>query len=310
MNKILVTPRSLTRDGSPQLELLERAGFGVVFSSPGRLPTEEELKRLLPECVGYLAGVERITDSVLSAAPNLQVISRYGVGTDNIDLEAARRRNIEIRHARGANARGVAELTLGLILACLRSIPLSSARLRAGQWERRLAKELVGETVGLVGCGSVGQIVASMATAIGATVVAFDPFPEAGFSPGPGFRFASLEEVLRTSLVVSLHCPPLENGRPMIDSPELATMRFGAILINTARSGLVDDEAVLAALEGGKLLAYATDVFDKEPPAPSKLLAHERVIATPHIGAYTEQSTARVTRLAVQNLLESLRAAP
>ncbi|MGD1973674.1 MAG: hypothetical protein PVG73_06355, partial [Desulfobacterales bacterium] len=137
MEKIIVTPRSLTKDGDPALDLLTGEGFDVVFSTPGSMPQEDELIRLLPGCVGYLAGIEPITAAVLEAATDLKVISRNGTGINSIDLEAAQRLNIKILRAVGANARGVAELTLGVILGLIRSIPFSDACLKREKWERR-----------------------------------------------------------------------------------------------------------------------------------------------------------------------------
>ena len=141
MNKILVTPRSLTKEGDPALDLLTNEGFEIVFSTPGSMPQEDELIRLLPGCVGYLAGVEQITAAVLETAADLKVISRNGTGINAIDLQAAQRLNIEIMRAEGANARGVAELTLGMILGLIRSIPFSDAHMKREVWERRKGLE-------------------------------------------------------------------------------------------------------------------------------------------------------------------------
>lgn len=136
MARILVTPRSLTKGGDPALELLRKAGHEVVFCTPGKAPEEAELLRLVPDCAGWLAGVEKITDTVLAAATHLKAISRNGTGVDSIDLASCARRGIAVLRAEGANARGVAELTLALVLSLLRAVPFSDARLKAGGWER------------------------------------------------------------------------------------------------------------------------------------------------------------------------------
>jgi D-3-phosphoglycerate dehydrogenase / 2-oxoglutarate reductase len=305
--RILVTPRSLT-GGDPELDRLREAGYEVATCRAGQLPGEAELLALVPGCVGWLAGVEPISAEVLEAATALRAISRNGTGVDNIDLEAAKRLGIAVLRAVGANARGVAELALGLILALARSVPFSDAKVKAGQWERRRGIEIGGRTVGLIGCGRIGKLLASYALGVGAKVVAFDAFPDASFAPGSGFRYASLEAVLAEADALSLHAPGQPGGRPIVDAAALSRMKNGALLVNTARASLVDPAAVLKALEEGRLGGYATDVFEEEPPPPSALLKRPEVIATPHVGGFTAESVVQATRTAVRNLLEALAA--
>jgi phosphoglycerate dehydrogenase-like enzyme len=306
MAKILVTPRSLTRDGDPSLDLLRKAGHELVFCTPGKAPDEAELLRLVPGCTGWLAGVEKITDAVLAAAKCLKAISRNGTGVDSIDLAACARRGIAVLRAEGANARGVAELTFAVILSLLRSVPFGDARLKAGGWERRQGTEVEGKTLGVIGTGRIGKLVTRFALALDMTVLGFDTFPDPGFSPGPRFRYVGLDQLLRDSHVITLHCPHTPGEKPIIDRDAVARMRKGAALVNTARAGLVDGEAVLASLNEGRLAGYAVDAYDREPPEASPLLSHERVIATPHIGAFTAESVAAATRAAVDNLLAAL----
>jgi len=306
MRKILVTPRSLTKQGHPALVKLREAGYQIVFSTPGELPGEEKLLGLVPGCVGYLAGVEKITERVLGAADALRVISRNGTGIENIDVAAAAKRGIYICRAEGANARGVAELTLGLMLALARSVPFSDSALKGGRWERRQGAELEGRTLGLVGCGRIGKLVAEFALALGMAVRAHDISPDPAFSPPGDFAFAPLESVLAEAHFLSLHCPCPEGTAPLINTSSLGRMKKGSYLINTARARLMDEAAVLKALETGHLAGVAVDVFDPEPPRDSALVRHERVIATPHIGGYTEESLSRAVSVAVENLLKHL----
>lgn len=305
MNKILVTPRSLTRGGDPSLDLLKEAGYEVVFSTPGKQPGEEELIRLLPGCVGYLAGVEKISARVLEAAEDLRVISRNGTGIDNIDTDAANRLNIRICRTKGANARGVAELTIGLIFALVRSIPFSDANLKNEKWERRRGIELENRTLGLIGCGEIGKRVALLATGMGMKVLAFRRHPDYSFSPD-NFSYVSLEDLYRQSDIISLHCPPLESGKPMIGKDVIAKMKKGVYLVNTARAALLDEDAVLEGLESGQIAGVAVDVFAQEPPSDYRLVKYNRVVATPHIGGYTSESVSEATRQAVDNLLKHL----
>jgi phosphoglycerate dehydrogenase-like enzyme len=306
MAKILVTPRSLTKGGDAALDALTKAGHELVFCSPGAMPQERELMDLVPGCVGWLAGVEKITDTVLAHADCLKVISRNGTGVDSIDLAACARRGISVLRADGANARGVAELTVALMLSLLRSVPWSDARMKAGAWERRQGTELEGKTLGIVGTGKIGKLVAKLALAMDMRVLAYDVFPDPHYAPSANFRYVALEELLSGSDVVTLHCPHTPGAKPLLDAAAIARMRKGAVLVNTARGELVDAEALRAALEGGRLAGYGVDAYEKEPPGPSALLSLERVIATPHVGAFTAESVSRATRAAVDNLLHAL----
>ncbi len=310
MSKILVTPRSVTKGGHRSLEVLRDAGFEIILCTPGKQPSVDELRALLPGCVGYLAGVEPITAEVLDVAKDLRVISRNGVGVDNIDLEAARIRGIAVLRADGANARGVAELAIGQLFALARGIAPCDWVLKRGGWERPArGVELAGKTLGIAGCGRIGKLVAEMALGIGMKVVAFDPCPDMDFAPGAEFGFMSLDDVFFRADFLSLHCPPAENGQPLIDAAALARMKAGVFIVNTARFDVLEAEAVLAGLDSGQIVGLALDVFDTEPPTDVRLVVHPRVIATPHIGAFTGESIDRAMTMAATQLLKELQGA-
>ena len=303
MPSVVVTPRSVSSGGHPSLARLERAGYEVVFPAPGRQPNEDELIAAMPGCVGYLAGVEPVTRRVIEAGSTLKVISRNGVGVDNVDLKAADECGIQVKRTVGANARGVAELAIGSMIAGARGIPAADRSLKGERWERSRGIELHGRALGLLGCGSIGQLVAEIALGMGMTVRAYDPFPPAGFNPGDRFSFADFGTVIEASDVISLHCPPSPDGY-VIGAAEIAAMKDGAILVNTARDGLVDAQAARAALDSGKLRAVTVDAFAKEPPDDFSFVAHDRVIGTPHIGGFTKESVDMAMDLAVTNLLD------
>lgn len=306
MEYVLVTPRSLSKSGHPSLEKISAAGFDIVYPSPGAQPTEAQILAVIPGAVAYLAGVEPIGAGVLEKATKLRVISRNGTGVDAIDLDAAKARGIEIRRAEGANARGVAELAFGHLLAAVRGISSSDAALKAGGWNRQKGRELEGKTLGLLGCGKIGKLVARFALAFDMKVLAYDLYPDNAFAPPGPFRFASFKEVVAGADFISLHCPPSPNGHPVIGSSEIAAMKKGAIVVNTARQSLVDEAAMLAALESGQIAAYTIDAFDIEPPENRAIIACPKVIATPHIGGFTDESVDRASDVAVDNLLDSL----
>jgi phosphoglycerate dehydrogenase-like enzyme len=307
MPRVIVTPRSMTADPPAELALLRDAGWEVVLGPAGRQPAPEELAELLPEATAWIAGVEPIGERELTLAPRLRVISRNGVGIDAIDQEAAARRGVRVLTAPGANASGVAELAIALMLTAARGIPEAASELRAGRWTRREGIELGSATVGVVGLGAIGARVADIAAGFGARVLGTDPAvrPEVAGR----HRVVALEELLASSTVVSLHTPGPRDGTPVIGAAELDRLPDGAILVNTARWGVVDPDAVLRALESGRLAAYAVDAFAEEPPAPHPLLAHPAVIATPHLGALTRSSATRAAGQAIRNVLDAMGAA-
>jgi D-3-phosphoglycerate dehydrogenase len=304
--RILVTPRSLTAERHPYVEALSARGYDVIYCTPGATPSEAELLELAPGCVGWLAGVEPVSPRVIEAAQKLVVISRNGVGVDNLPVDVLARKGVKVMVANGANALGVAELTIGLVFSALRSIPLADAGIKSGGWPRVRGREIHGRTVGLVGCGAVGRQVARMVVGLGARIVAFDPARPDLDLPSSSFFYAELPEILRSADVVSLHCPLPKGGRALLGKSELPTLKPGAVLINTARARLIDEEALIEALDDGRVSCYATDVFEAEPPASLRLASHRRVIATSHIGGFTEESVDRATRIAVDNLLLAL----
>ena len=304
--KVLVTPRSLTETPHPAVEAMRHQGIDVVYSSPGRQPDEQELLRLVPGVSGWLAGVEPVSPQVIAAAAQLRCISRNGTGVDNLPLEKLKQRNIVLRTAGGANAQGVAELAIGMMFSALRHIPYTDAGIKAGGWPRKRGFEIRGRQVAVVGFGAVGREVARLAAALGASVLAHDPYYAGPREMPYPLRWASLSECVSSADILSLHCPSPADGRAVLAAPLLETAKRGLILVNTARASLVDEEALAIALDSGKVSTYCVDVFDPEPPQLPGLAARPEVIATSHIGGYTEESVTRATEFAVANLLETL----
>lgn len=305
--RILVTPRSLTLEPHPDVERLRGNGFDIVYSRAGATPTEDELLELVPDCVGWLAGVEPVSSRVVEAAGNLRVISRNGVGVDNLPVDVLAKKGVKIMIAEGANAFGVAELTIGLVFSALRAIPHADAGIKAGGWPRMRGKEIRGRTVGIIGCGAIGREVARMIIALGARVIAYDPARPNLDLPSSAFEYAEIDDVIGQTEILSLHCPLPKDGSSLLDRTRLNSARPGLVLVNTARARLVDEDALIDALDAGQVGCYATDVFEPEPPISLRLAGHERVIATSHIGGFTAESVDRATRIAADNLLSALR---
>jgi D-3-phosphoglycerate dehydrogenase / 2-oxoglutarate reductase len=305
--RILVTPRSLTSSPHPLVERMRGLGFDIVYCTPGKLPAEDELVDLVPGCVGWLAGVEPVSERVIEAADRLAIIARNGTGVDNLPLDLLRRRGIELAIARGANARGVAELALAMILSGLRHVPRTDAGIKLGGWPRHTGREIAGATIGIVGCGAVGATLARLCAGLGARVLGHDPMEPEIATGSETLAYLPLPQLFEQCDVVSLHCPSPADGRPVVTAERLGSMPQGSILVNTARAGLVDEDALLVALESGRLSAYATDVFATEPPTDLRLASHPAVIATSHVGGLTTESVERATRMATDAIIAALR---
>ncbi|WP_068088081.1 NAD(P)-dependent oxidoreductase [Polycladidibacter stylochi] len=306
MKRILVTPRSMTQSVPPALRKLEDEGFELVIPTPGKIPSEAELIAAVPDCWGWIAGVEPVSPKVIHAAKSLQVISRNGVGVDNLPIKLLEENNIRVERAVGSNANGVAELTLALMLAALRHIPASDRGIRDGAWPRIRGCEIAGSTVAVLGLGAIGKLVAQKLLKLNARVIGYDPYSDGEELKqfGTFEQYDQIEPILRECDALSLHMPLPENAQPVLDAKVLQQLKPGAVIVNTARAGLVDQNELLKAMNQARVAAYATDVFDTEPPQPSELLAHERCILTSHIGGFTAQSVERVTQVSVDNLLK------
>ena len=228
----------------------------------------------------------RVDRDLLAAASRLRVVGRLGSGLDNIDLEELRKRGIDLIHGGGLNSQAVAEYVLGAAVAVGRRLLESDRDVREGRWSSYSGKELAGETLGIVGGGETGAAVCRIALALGMTVLCSDPYREAP----AGAVQSSLDDLLGRSLVVSLHVPLTEKTRHLIGARELGLMRHDAILINVARGGVVDEEALAAVLGAGKLGGVAIDVRPQEPPTNDPLIGLDRVLLTAHLAGHTERS--------------------
>ena len=292
-------------DLAPQaLELLQK--FEIVFA--GKTPDEESLVRLCAEKqpVAILVRYGKVPSRVMDASKNLRVIAKHGVGIDTIDSQAAAERGITVKAATGANAGAVAEHTWALILDCAKGTTKLNARMHAGHWDKvtHKALELKGKTLGLVGLGAIGQRVANIGVAFGMHVIAYDPY--ASKAPA-GVTVADLATVISQSEVLSLNCPLTEQNRNMINRVTLAKMKDGAILVNTARGGLVDEAALLDAVKSGKLRAAGLDSFQVEPmAAPHIFHGVPGIILTPHTGGVTSDAYVSMGTAAARNILAVL----
>ncbi len=305
--RVLVTPTSYGQhDPRLRSELESRVGE-VIYNPTGRPLSSSELCSLLVDCDGYIAGLDTIDRAALQAANRLKVIARYGVGVDRIDLEAAREKGIVVTNTPGANAVSVAELTIGLMLSLARMIPAASAATKAGEWPRLSGIALEGKTVGLLGLGAIGKQVARRLCSFDCTIIAHDPAPDEAFAEECGLTLLPPGEVIARADFLSLHVPVSPETAGMVNAAFLAQMKEGAFLINTSRGELIDEKALLDALQSGRLRGAGLDAFAKEPPsADNPLLALPQVIATPHMGAHTDGATNAMGWAALRDCLAVL----
>ncbi len=304
---ILVTARSFANAPGHHHELLREAGCIVDLKPPAHPYSAEQLRQLIPGYDGVILGLDACDASVIAAADRLKVISRYGVGVDAVDGQAAAAKGIALTNTPGANSLGVAELALGLMFALARQIPQVAASAKAGEWKRPTGWELSGKTLGVIGFGAIGRDVGQKAAALGMKVLAYDPFWKGEL---PGISRADLATILRESHIITLHTALTPETTDLINSSTITQMRDGACLINTARGELIDEDALYAALKSGKLGGAAIDAFRHEPPTGSPLLTLDTLIPIPHLGATTRESVERMCLMSVQNLLAVLRGEP
>ncbi len=304
--KVLTTPRSYGKTDPAVFEMLEKAGLEVIRNETGGILDREAMKRLLADCEGVIVGVDPLDAQVMAAAPRLRAIAKYGVGVDNIDLEAARARGIKVSRTVGANAEAVADYAMTLMLAVARRAAAIDARCRRGDWGKITTRDISGGVLGLLGLGAIGRLVARRAQGFGMTVMAYDPFWDEDYARANGIVKASPEEICAQADVISLHLPLTEETRGTIGAPELAQMKPDAILVNTARGGLIDENALLDALAAGRIYGAGVDAFAQEPPEDPRWFTLENVVLGSHCAASTDGAARNMGRMATENLIRDL----
>jgi D-3-phosphoglycerate dehydrogenase len=307
-SKILVTPTSYAKNDPTLRTKLEAEVGEVVYNPTGRPLSSDELLELIPGCDGYIAGLDAIDRAVINGSDKLRVIARYGVGVDNVDLDAARERGIVVTNTPGANSASVAELTVGLILSLGRKIPEAVQAAKKGEWPRMTGISLEGKTIGLLGFGAIAKNVARRLAGFDCDVIAYHPSYDIATAESLGVQLRPEEDLIREADFLSLHLPLNPESRGMVNSEFLGKMKPGAFLINTSRGELIDEEALFEALQSGRLQGAALDAFSKQPPDPGNpLLAMPQVIATPHMGAHTDGATNAMGWAALQDCFAVLR---
>jgi len=274
----------------------------------GKTPTQDDIVALCKQHnpVAIIVRYSGVNAAAMDAAPALKVISKHGSGTDTIDKAAAKARGIEVVAAVGANAAAVAEQALALLLACAKSVVALDARMHAGHWDKATHKsiELGGRTIGLVGLGAIGLRFARMADALGLRVIGFDPFAK---NLPDYVKSVDLDTIWRESDAISLHCPLMEENRGLINEKTLAQCKRGVIVVNTARGGLIDEAALLAAVRSGQVMSAGLDSFAVEPMTAGHPFQGEKgFILSPHIGGVTSDAYVNMGVAAATNVVDVL----
>ncbi len=288
--KILVTD-GLSKEG---LEILNKSA--EVSNIKGITP--EDLLTVIADFDAVIVrGRTKITAAVMAAAKNLKVAGRAGVGVDNIDLGAAREKGITVVNSPIATTVSVAELTMGLMLAAIREIPLADASMKRNEWLKKQLEgvELLNKTLGVIGYGNIGQAVSVRAQAFGMKVIAYDPVIPADVIKATHAEPVSLDALYQQADMITMHIPLIASTKHMLNAEAFAKMKDGVRIICAARGGVIDETALLAALEAGKVASAALDVLESEPPVEAELalVNHPKVICTPHIGAQTKEAQTR-----------------
>jgi len=303
--KILITPKSYYKIRDKMMPLL--GDYQPIFNDTGKTFTEKQMLNLTEDVVGIIIGVDPISKKVIENASKLKAISKYGVGMDNIDQEAAEKKNIKLDNTPGTNNVSVAELALGLMFAAARNIPQAVKTVKEGEWKRIKGLELTDKTLGLIGCGKIGREVVKRAAGIFKSIKVYDPyFDDNKFIEKFKLQMLDKDRLLQEADFISLHLPLSNETKNFIARKELSLMKREAILVNTSRGDLIAESELYKALKNNEIEAAACDVFSEEPPAKNELLKLDNFLLTPHMGANTKEAVEKMAAAATRNLIAML----
>ena len=301
MGSLVVASRSFSRHPVLRAEVLKRYP-DARFNDEGLSLKGGALVKFLAGYEKAITALEVIDDNLLSQLPDLQVIGKYGVGLDMIDLDAMKRHNVQLGWTGGVNKRSVSELVVSFAVALLHRTVFASLEVRAGKWYQIKGRQLSDCTVGIIGCGHVGKDLSGLLKPFNCRILAHDILDFPDFYQQHGVTPVGLDELLKQSDVVTLHLPLDNSTKKIIGNDQLALMKDDAVLINLARGGLLDEAALLDALNNGRLAGAALDVFEQEPPVNNALIDLENVLVTPHIGGSTEEAILAMGMAAIEGL--------
>ena len=304
--KVLVTPRSFGKNNPALFDQLTAKGLTVVRNDTGGILTEQQMCEKIADCAGLILGIDPVNQRVLDQAKELKAIAKYGVGTDNIDLEACQRLGIKVSRTVGANSNAVADYAFALMLACARRVNLIDRRCRQKDWGKITSIDLYGKTLGIVGLGCVGKCVAKRAQGFSMRVLAYDIYKDETYAKANNICYTDLDTLIAEPDVITLHAALTPENHQMISKERLCAMKKTAILVNTARGDLVDEAALLWALTEGEIYAAGLDVFVQEPPTDPRWYTLDNLVMGSHCASSTAGATDTMGQMAVDNLLRDL----
>ena len=304
--KILITPRSFGKNDNTPFELLEKHGIEIVKNTTGGIMNEAQLIRAIADCDGVIIGVDPLNETVISAAPKLKAIAKYGVGVDNIALDACKARNIPVSRTVGANSAAVADYAFGLMLALARQIIPIDRMCRNGDWGKITTQDVSEKTLGLIGLGAIGRHMVKRAKGFDMKVMAFDIFWDEKYAAQEMIKKADVDTICRECDFISLHLPLTAETADMIGEKQIEMMKSSAIVINTARGGIIDEDALLKALKENRIAGAGLDAFAEEPPENKEWFELNNVIIGSHCAASTDGAANTMGMMAARNLLEDL----
>jgi D-3-phosphoglycerate dehydrogenase / 2-oxoglutarate reductase len=288
-------------------EILKAAGIEVVENSTGKAFSEEQLLDLIEEFDGVIVGTDPVTRAIIDKGRNLKIIAKNGVGYDNIDVKYATEKGIYVTYTPGTVEQTVADSTFALMFALARNITQGDRALRKGEWPRLVGMDLSKKKLGIIGLGRIGRNIVQRSTGFQMQVYAYDPLPDQAYCEQHGVRLVSLDELLQTCDIVTIHAPLMDTTRHLVDARALGLMKPEALLINTSRGELVDEEALYQALKEKKIAGAAVDVYSQEPPpADFKLFELDNVIVTPHIAGYSKDAIPATGTMVAESVVAAL----
>jgi D-3-phosphoglycerate dehydrogenase len=307
MPKLLVTQPSVTGPDDPRLEVLRAAGWEIRHEPSGSRASPEELLELVQGHDAVIASSEPYTRAVLAGADTLKHVARWGVGFDQVDVPAATELGVLVTTTQGANDWGVADHAFALIFALARRVVENDKIVRGGGWARPPGRDVWRKRLGIVGLGRIGRGVAQRASGFEMKVLAYEPYPDRSFCEKWGVELVPLEELLERSDFVTLHAPGGAENHHLINAERLASMKSTAYLVNTARGTLIDEDALYAALTGGRIAGAGLDVREQEPPTDTRFSDLPNVVLTAHAAGVTVETVAAMTAMAAESVLEGAR---
>lgn len=307
MVKVLLTPRSFGKYSKEPYQLLKENGIEVVTNPTGGILKEEEMKELIKDVDAIIVGVDTLNEDVLKEAKKLQVISKYGVGIDNIDIDYCKKNNIEVTITRGANSSAVADYSFALLLAVARRVSEIDKDCRSHDWSKKVSLDVYGKKIGILGLGAIGKGVAERAEGFKMEIYGYDIYKDEEFIKNHNIHFTTIEEIMKECDFVSIHLPLTKDTHHIINRDMLKSAKKNLIIINTARGGIIDENALYEALKSGDIYGAGIDVFENEPAADSKLLELDNVVVGSHCSASSVGAVDKMSMIATENVIKVLK---